>query len=276
MSVFDKGLNRLLGALALEAGAAVTNPERNSAATRLSRNGYAGPVIVAEGDSWFCYPTIVRDAPLDIINQLGKRYVIYTEAKPGDLARTMRSFMRSEGGLLAKLEYRRPQILMLSAGGNDLFGDGRLDEHLPSGNRTITDYLKGAAYSDTFWSVIDSLDDMARSAIRQHPALKVILHGYDVTIPTGKGPWLQAPMNRLGIPADKQDKIVKRIVDQFNIAVGQLARKINADLGRKAVHYVDLRGTLRRTHWGDELHPKSDGFGLICNRFAREIGSMHP
>jgi len=276
MSVFDKNLNRLLGSLALDAGAGITNPDRNRAATRLAGNGYAGPVIVAEGDSWFCYPTIVRKAPLDIISQLGKRYVIYTEAKPGDLAQTMRSFMRSEGGLLAKLEHRRPQILMLSAGGNDLFGDGRLDEHLPSGDRTITDYLKGAAYSDTFWRVVDSIDDMARSAIRQHPALKVVVHGYDVTIPTGKGPWLQRPMNRLGIPANKQDKIVKRIVDQFNTAIGQLARKINTDLGRQAIHYIDLRGTLRSCHWSDELHPRSDGFGLICNRFADEIRRMHP
>jgi len=276
MAVFDKRFRRILGAAGLEVAAGITNPRRNIAASRLRGNGYAGPTIVAEGDSWFCYPTIVRNAPQDIIMQLGRRYAVYTEAKPGDLAQSMREIMRTEAGLLAKLEHRRPDILMLSAGGNDLFGKGRLDEHLLPGDRTISDYLKTAAYAHTFWTVIDSIEDIVRTTIGQHPNLKVILHGYDIAIPTGEGPWLRAPMIRLGIPEANWPKITKRIADQFNIAMGQLTRRLNMDFGREAVHFVDLRGTLRRCHWRDELHPKTSGFELISERFARTIDTIHP
>jgi hypothetical protein len=57
------------------------------------------------------------------------------------------------------------------------------------------------------------LERMARAARRAKADVKVMLHGYDAARPSGNGPWLKAPMDRLATPASKHQPIIKRIVD---------------------------------------------------------------
>lgn len=281
MSVWFKDMRQLISAALMEVAAASTNPSRMRAARDKVRNGYAGPVILAEGDSWFCYPKRVGphqidDAPSDLIEQLAERYAVFTEAKPGDVAITMRGFINEENGLIAEIGRLNADILLLSAGGNDLLGNGRLKRFLEAGDREIPDYTRTVPYSNTFWAAVDAIEVMIRQSLRQHPQLQVVIHGYDYAIPTGTGPWLQEPMDALGIPRVKHSDIARRITDQFNRALSELTDAINTDLRTERVHYVDLRNTISDpNHWRDELHPTTDGFAALAARIAQKIDAIH-
>ncbi len=281
MSIWFKDLRQLLGAALMEVAAASTNPARLRAARKKIRDGYTGPIILAEGDSWFCYPKQVgphriSDAPTDLIAQLAERYAVFTEAKPGDVAITMRGFINDENSLLTELGRVNADILLLSAGGNDLLGNGKLKQFLEAGDRDIADYTRTIPYSDTFWAAVDAIEVMIRQSLRRYPALKAVIHGYDYAIPTGEGPWLQAPMDALGIPRAKHADISRRITDQFNRALNELADAINTDIGAERVHYVDLRNTISNpSHWRDELHPTTEGFAALAARLADRIDAIH-
>lgn len=280
MSIWFKDLRQLARAALMEAAAASTNPSRIRAARDKVSNGYTGPVILAEGDSWFCYPKRVgphqiNDAPSDLIAQLSERYAVFTQAKPGDVAITMRGFINEENGLLAEIGRVNADILLLSAGGNDLLGDGRLKRYLEAGDREIPEYTRTTPYSNTFWAAVDAIEVMIRQSLRQHPQLQVIVHGYDYAIPTGEGPWLQEPMDALGIPRAKHADITRRITDQFNRALSELTQAINTDLQAERVHFVDLRNTISDPeHWRDELHPTSEGFAALAGRIADRIEAV--
>ena len=79
--------------------------------------GYDGPVILAEGDSWFEYPMSE-----DLIVPLGEKYAIFSLAKAGD------SFaeVADQNELFPTLDNPPPgrefHIVMLSLGGNEVMG----------------------------------------------------------------------------------------------------------------------------------------------------------
>ena len=89
----------------------------------------AGPVLVAEGDSWFDY----GPAGLDVISCLKKffDYKIHNVSKAGDTLDNMawgtkfdqRRWLRDRPPLeetLAAIERHRPPVVLLSGGGNDI------------------------------------------------------------------------------------------------------------------------------------------------------------
>jgi len=93
------------------------------------------PIIVAEGDSWFQFPGrwFVRlfglrwihiDAVKDILDHLiaAKRYCVHSLAAGGDwLIKMLRANDYVEP--LSRIE---PDVFLISGGGNDLLGDGRV------------------------------------------------------------------------------------------------------------------------------------------------------
>ncbi len=281
MSVWFKDMNQLLSAMLMEVAAASTNPARMTAARKKVANGYKGPIILAEGDSWFCYPKNVGphqipDAPSDLIEHLGKDFAVFTEAKPGDVAITMRGFINEEHGLIAEIGRLKADILLLSAGGNDLLGNGRLKLYLEAGDKSVEALTGSEAYANAFWAAVDAIGEMIRQSLRQHPRLNVVVHGYDYAIPTGVGPWLQKPMDALGIPRKTHAAVAKRITNQFNDALKQLTTAINTDLGQERAHHVDLRKTLtKRSEWRDELHPTTAGFKKLAAKIASKIDQIH-
>lgn len=276
MGIWDPNTDALVTDLAMAVGSAFTNPRRNTYARQMEKAGYR-PVIVAEGDSWFCYPTVVQDAPDDTIAQLGLRYPVYTEARPGDVASNMRSLMITPGGLLARIDYNQPDLLLLSAGGNDLLGDGLLDQFLPSGSlHRPEDYLAGEAFRSQVAGVVLDIEKIVRASLARLPSLKVILHGYAYPVPTGRGPWLQAPLLRLKIPKKHWRPILNLMVDAFHHELDGLANRVNAMLGTTQVYHVDLRDAVPDNLWRDELHPNTEGFGLVVTRFREAIEKIHP
>jgi hypothetical protein len=93
------------------------------------------PIIVAEGDSWFQFPGrwflhvfglrwVHIDAVKDILDHLirGQRYCVHSLAAGGDwLIKMLRANDYVEP--LSRIE---PDVFLISGGGNDLLGDGRV------------------------------------------------------------------------------------------------------------------------------------------------------
>ena len=80
--------------------------------------GWSGLRIVSEGDSWFQYPFLLDD----VIDQLFDQFAIFSLDAAGDLLQDMKKQDELSGAITAE----QPQVVLLSGGGNDLLGDGRL------------------------------------------------------------------------------------------------------------------------------------------------------
>ena len=86
----------LLPSLAFELVTAEEMTRRRVRFIEKLNGGYQGPIIIAEGDSWFCYPRdsiwVPDTAPVDVITQLSQEFAISALGRPGDTsqARVMR------------------------------------------------------------------------------------------------------------------------------------------------------------------------------------------
>ena len=282
MGLSNKEARRLPRSFVMNMAGGLTNRPRWQEATQKVSSGYAGPIIYAAGDSWFCYPRQLLErhfpnAPSDLIEQLGARYAIFSEAEPANLATRIRSFSHVEGMLIDKLAETRADILLLSAGGNDLFGDGRLREILAGGNRDVSDYTRTEAFNKAFLGAAHAIHQMVDQIVRRYPRIHVLIHGYYYAVPNGNGPWLQEPMDQLGIPRQKQIRILKGITDEFNNKLRFISRKINAKFDRTSVHHIELRKVTKHSvKWYDELHPTTAGYAALTKPFIDRIDSLHP
>jgi hypothetical protein len=153
----------LLPAFAFELVTAGEMSRRRVQFVQKISSGYRGPVIVAEGDSWFCYPRdsvwVPDDAPVDVVAQLSNEFAVSGVAKPGDTAQNMADFFHPF--VTQDLQTWNAHILLLSAGGNDLLGEGRLASYLRDGNRPVSQYLKPAFFA-LVEDVLTRLERMVR------------------------------------------------------------------------------------------------------------------
>jgi hypothetical protein len=77
-------------------------------------------IILAEGDSWFNYPVILSDV-VDWIT-MDKKFAVYSLASGGDWLLNM----LSQRVYVEELSVLRPDVFLISGGGNDLVGKSRI------------------------------------------------------------------------------------------------------------------------------------------------------
>ena len=226
---------------------------------RMIADGYKGPVLVSEGDSWFQYPIKLEDT---IDHLYAKGFAVRSLDAAGDTLENMlkdREYVDAIGEAKAS-------IFLLSAGGNDALGGGNLRAHL----RDFDPALSPAAHVlPSFEQLLDHALAMYERVLRDVEALPgvvTICHGYDYVIPNA-GKWLGKPMLSRGIKDGAvQRGIAAHMIDRFNERLRQLV----ARFGPRAVH-VDARGAVGNTLavWHDELHPKNPGYGRVAERFEK-------
>jgi hypothetical protein len=222
--------------------------------------GYAGPIIVSEGDSWFQFPILLDDT----IDNLSRDYAIRSLDAAGD---TLDNMFR-EGEYLDALHETKASILLFSAGGNDVLGGSDLKEHLRDFDAGLSpaDHLK-----PSFHRLLDHAIALYEKIFRSVEALPgdivTICHGYDKPLPSG-GKWLGKPMEARGI-MDRtfQKAITDHLIDSFNARMKDLARMFP-----RVVH-LDLRGVVgpKPSRWHDELHPKDPGYADVAKQFKIAI-----
>ncbi|WP_209425811.1 caspase family protein [Pararhodobacter sp. SW119] len=223
--------------------------------------GYSGPIIVAEGDSWWQYPLKLKDT----IDHLMEPYAVHCVSAAGDLL----------GDMAAKAEYipalrdTNASILLLSGGGNDLLRRGQLANHLESYHVDLKpgDYLK-PSFEQVLAAAFGDFERILRDVHGAFPHVQILVHGYDYALPN-RGPWLGRPMERRGInDRTLQAGIAVDMMDRFNRGLRRMVTNM------PHVTYIDCRNTVGSHRWYDELHPTDDGYGDVAAKFAREIAQL--
>ena len=222
------------------------------------------PVIVAEGDSWFLFPLILKDT----IDWIMKKYPVRSLAAAGD---TLANYRKS-GQLLTTVKAIKPDYVLISGGGNDIIG--------PDIVKLLKDNVKPkqkveAYLNDNFDKKMKVLEKTYRFFIDEiakiNPDIKVFLHGYDYvrSFPSIKemtGGWANKYMIQKGIdsPADRK-RIIHYLIDRFNDMLDTL------DKQNDNVVYVNMRGKVRKDEWHDEIHPNNIGYKKIADAFLDAI-----
>ena len=218
--------------------------------------GYTGPILVAEGDSWFTYPR------LDVVGALNNTYAISHLAAAGDTL----SQILDQDEYLDEVRRVRARILLLSGGGNDALGGGDLKTHLLPFDATLSpsQHVR-SSFNGLVNSAVGQFDKIFRRIAREAPGVIAICHGYDYTIPA-KGKWLGKPMSQIGITDPTfQRAIVHELIDRFTLAMSRLAARY------PHVVFLDNRGVVGEAEWTDELHPNPKGFAKVAAKFDTAI-----
>ncbi len=224
---------------------------------------WTGVKIVAEGDSWFQYPFLLKD----IIDQLTDlehfNYAIYGLSEAGDLL----SNIIREDEMTRAIKTENPDVFLISGGGNDLLGNGRLSTMVHSYNsqRKVKNYPN--KQFDLFLKHIEKLyRQLFDRLLILKPHLKIICHGYDEAIPNN-GIWLGQPLLKKKI---KKISLQKKIIIEIMARLNSRLANIAADYPN-SVYYIDCRGTVDSNEWYDELHPKDHGFYKVAQLFDEAI-----
>ncbi|MGL4440967.1 MAG: SGNH/GDSL hydrolase family protein [Bosea sp. (in: a-proteobacteria)] len=235
------------------------------------------PVIVAYGDSWFCYPresiVVPDDAPFDIVMRLLSVRPVLCIARPGDSLQSMADF--ADPHLTQALTTQNAAALLISAGGNDLVGGGMIAQHLRSGDRPLSDYLK-PSFFEMLDLAMERYTRIIRMARQARPSLRVVTYGYAKAFSRKDGPWFRNPMNGLGIPLKKQSLIVARIMAAFASRLSALAAELDQELsgGKGHVVFVDTMSLVAFNEWYNELHPNSFGYSKIASVIEAKLAEI--
>ena len=220
--------------------------------------------VVAEGDSWFNLPWLVRPPAIaDWIERNG-RFRIKNIAYWGDTLE----------GILSRKEYvkviakEKPEYFILSAGGNDLqlgLANGRYI-HAYDSTRPVDKYLTPAGEAGL--AQIESGYKRLLSELSQFPTLKVICYGYDYPRPlVNGGTYIGQYLRQKGIPDNLMGPIMASLIDRLNEVIQRVTRSAN-------VHYLDCRRITEAYTWYDDMHPDKDGFFALAVRFEEEMNRL--
>lgn len=218
---------------------------------RAKIGGWQGLKVLDEGDSWHQYPFLLDD----VVDQLFDRWAIYSVSGAGDLL----SDMAKQDELTSAIVAEKPDVVMLSGGGNDLLGDGRLSRYLlrHQDGMEPADHI-GPEFDAMLGRIIVIYKNLIAKALTAG-AGRVVCHSYDYAIPNG-GAWLGRPMVKLDITdRSTQRAIVRILIDRFHSALSTMA----SGLGGNVV-VADCRGVVKDTEWYDELHPTDRGFAKVA------------
>ncbi len=259
-SVEDEGLE---GAFVLNSFNSICRWRRNRKYKRRIKS-WNGVRVVAEGDSWFQYPFILKDTIDQLIDLDNFQYAIYGLSEAGDLL----SNIIREDEISEALKEQNPDVFLISAGGNDMVGDDRLATmvHAFDADRKTENYP-----NEKFTTFLDGLEHLYRKlfdrVLSDKPHLKIFFHGYDNVIPQN-GPWLGKPLAKQKIVNKTlQHNILIEIIKRFNDRLKAIAKDYPS-----SVYHVDCRNLVgTKSNWHDELHPKNEGYFNVAKAFDETI-----
>ena len=263
--------------------------------------------IYAEGDSWFLFPTFVKD----IIDWLSehKHYLIYSDAYGGDWITNI----IYEGQYIEALTIHSPDVFLISGGGNDLVGNERMSvmvrrmeqeeqerKHTAATLSHINNpeqrelilaaqpYITKAFYA-FIWTMKAQYTMLFHGLYHNTDRFNhmiSITQGYAYPYPKkgnnfslryplqpivnsflGTGKWLFRPLMIKGII---DEKLQRAIVMAFIYEYNEMLLEVAKKFTN--VHHMDLRDIpLSEDDWYDELHLKSHKYKEVAMRFKKLI-----
>ena len=230
--------------------------------------------LIAEGDSWFKLPDAGPVTPLALIGFLQKTYSTVNLAHWGDTL----AEMIAAGQFWSFLLSGKSDVLLFSGGGNDILGGGMLWRYVnlfdvDHAKPSDAPYYLNKEFYDNLDAVMANYEGLIQRIKQRTPHVIMLGHGYDYVIPRPDGPWLGGPLTRQGIdPRDKGElgaAIIKAMLDVFNSRLSALEKAYPDNF-----KHVDLRGTITKTQWWDELHPLEAGAKKTAAKFAAAIAAL--
>ncbi|WP_299212017.1 N-acetylmuramoyl-L-alanine amidase [uncultured Tateyamaria sp.] len=233
---------------------------------RKTRRGFAGLRIVDEGDSWFQYPLLLQDT-IDQLNE-DDDLAIYSLSGAGDLV----SDMAQRKEYVEALRETEAGILLLSGGGNDLLGGGRLKNVLRdySPGMNAEDLIDAPRFDRSLAAVMRAYEAIVSDVEAGFPNVQIIGHAYDVPFPREGGGRIGVPLEERGIPLAIGRRVIGLLLGRFTDALQQLASESSA------FHFVDLKDKVSRgvSSWFDELHPRNPGYGRAAAELRKAIDAI--
>lgn len=232
--------------------------------------------LISEGDSWFDYPP--HPNVIDFLDGEGF-WAIKRFEKSGDTLGNVASDA-SLARIATTAQKEKPEAILLSAGGNDLFTDIPEKPTLRWIWRALTpfDPAKTAAQHVNRLAWDEKKSELRGYLVLVISALSgyapILVHGYDYLTASGEkakydgfrlaGPWILPSMRDRGIDdANLQVAILRVLIDEVN----EILRALETTYPDSVI-YVDLRGSLRPGRdWMNEIHPTEDGFHKVEERF---------
>ncbi|MCK8520046.1 caspase family protein [Aquimarina sp. D1M17] len=225
------------------------------------------PVVVAEGDSWFMFPFLVKDT-LDYVME---HYPLRSIAAAGDEIQNY----RKSGQLIKEIQKEKPKYVLISGGGNDIIGPAIVDilkSDLPSG-------LAPAEYlNDTYDKKMDEIRGTYNyffNRIHEFTWVKqVFIHGYDyvradINEKLIKNGWVNRYLIEKGITAiEDRTNVIRLLINNFNELLQSVASQ------HKNTTYLDMRTLVNNNEWYDEIHPNDEGFAKIGTKFLNAINQL--
>lgn len=237
------------------------------------------PAILCEGDSWFAYPG--TNLPREI-KKLGKNRVAMLNLQSNGHEATEMLSGSQRRKLRARLQATSFDLILFSAGGNDIVGDEFA--------RFLCDGSQGGAWDtlirkDRFERRLGQIRDAYLDLISlrddgKNPHCHIIVHGYDRPRPGPRpfriagypiGPWMYPSLIEAHIkrPSD-QRRIVGYCIDRFNEMLAELSQE------HAHVHHIDLRGTLKPKDWANEIHPTRAAFVRLAGKYQPTLCKIFP
>ncbi len=258
--------------------------------------------IVAEGDSWFEH-LFIKDIIDHLIKIVDQR--IYTLAYGGDW---IGNYLEEQKYIEA-LKKHKPKVFLLSGGGNDLVGGGRIatlvksrkdvdptlnsnDNHFIGfysqqyGNEIATKIVTGKKFLNKHFNAICQVFLfqylLIIKSIENEKNLKdtkIVVQGYDFAIPNNNKNTILR--KSLGHSSWLYNPLMSMgIIDEFEqeSVITAMLYNFNEMLSyiskeKENVYFIDIRGAAKRDDWNDELHLKSHVYKDIANTFKECIDS---
>ncbi|MCG8329155.1 MAG: hypothetical protein MI974_15780 [Chitinophagales bacterium] len=276
------------------------------------RKGNSKKNIVAEGDSWFEHPLLVKD----IIDWIIKsdRYNVYSIASGGDWIGNI----LYTGTYITELSLYLPDVFLISGGGNDLVGGNRIAhlikrrDHVKlefsDSDEALMDVLQNEGASkkvakrvivgrkflnNDFWALINVFRfqyyliflSIRTFASDKFKGMKIITQGYDYPIPSSSKNVFASPL-RLIMNNGKWLNVplgIRRVNNQEekNCIMTAMIHEYNnmmIDVGSKFedIYHIDCRELADRKSWIDELHLRSRYYKKIADKYIECIESDNP
>ncbi|TNE62321.1 MAG: SGNH/GDSL hydrolase family protein [Bacteroidetes bacterium] len=274
------------------------------------KKGSVGKIIVAEGDSWFEYPLFIRDI-VDWMIRLTD-YSVYSIASGGDWI----SNILYTGDYITELSIYRPDVFLISGGGNDLVDDNRLailvkkrkevDLKMDRADRTLLHQYLTAGMSEElakklvigrkfltreFWGLLNVFRFqyyLIFKNIRSNPkfdSMKIITQGYDYPIPSSNRNIFKNPLRLLFKNGHWLDTPLRirgiTAADEKKSILATMIYEFNEMLIQvgarfKNIYHIDCRGMADANSWNDELHLKSENYKAIAQKYIECIECEEP
>lgn len=222
------------------------------------------PRLLSEGDSWFGYP-IYRNL-IDYIDDT-ERYAIRRCEQSGDRL----DEIMNTGEFYPLVDKEAPRCLLFGGGGNDFI---HRQEGFPA--RLFAPPLGPDSINVAEWQAkLSSLIRLyERLVVMVDGRVPILVHGYDYLFPSDEGvnydflkvtgPWFKPALDAAGlVDAALQQRIGRKLIEDFNDAQIELAATVNAGQPRRLLYHADFRGTLTAGDWANEMHPYSKGFAKL-------------